>query len=266
VNEGGTRMKARRTVIALLAGALLATPSAAAGATLRWRPHTRTAIAYASHRRGIISFAVRTGDGRRWGWHAGRAFPSASVLKAMLLVAYLRRGDVAHRRLRGSEKALLRPMIERSDNSAATRMVQIVGTGGLARLARAVGMRSFRPVYSPWGNSLVNARDQSRFLLHIDRDVPRAHRAYAMHLLRSVTPSQRWGIGRVRPHGWKLYFKGGWGSGTGRVDHQVALLTRGRQRVSVAIMTEADGTHAYGKETLRGLALRLLRGLATARR
>lgn len=247
-----------RTVLLLtVLVAILTAPAAGAAA---WRPGTRPAIAYAAHRRGAIAFAVRT-PGHAWGWHAGRAFPSASVLKAMLLVAYLRRPDVAHRRLRGWETALLRPMIEHSDNVAATRMVQIVGTRGLARLARAVGMHSFRPVYSPWGDSLVNARDQSRFLLHVDADVPRAHRAYAMHLLRSITPSQRWGIGRVRPPGWLLFFKGGWGSGTGRVDHQVALLTRGSRRVSVAIMTEADGTHAYGKETLRGIARRLLRGL-----
>lgn len=29
-------------------------------------------------------------------------------------------------------------------------------------------------------------------------------------------------IALVRPLGWRLYFKGGWGSGTGWVDHQVA--------------------------------------------
>jgi hypothetical protein len=258
VNGSATHVVVPRTALALvLCLVLLAAPAAGAAA---WHPGTRAAIAYATHRRGAIAFAVRT-PGHRWGWHAGRAFPSASVLKAMLLVAYLRRGDVAQRRLRAWETAILRPMIERSDNVAATRMVGIVGTRGLARLARAVGMRSFRPVFSPWGDSLVNVRDQSRFLLHIDADVPRAHRAYAMRLLRSITPSQRWGIARVRPPGWLLFFKGGWGSGTGRVDHQVALLTRGRRRVSVAIMTEGDGTHAYGKETLRGVAARLLRGL-----
>ena len=62
--------------------------------------------------------------------------------------------------------------------------------------------------------------------------------------------------------GWRLYFKGGWGSGTGWVDHQVALLTRGDERVSVAILTHLDGSHAYGKETLRGIAVRVLKGLS----
>jgi hypothetical protein len=76
-----------------------------------------------------------------------------------------------------------------------------------------------------------------------------------------VVRPQRWGVGRVVPRGWKLFLKSGWGSGSGRVDHQVALLKRGRKRVAVAIFTEFSPSHAYGKRTLRGVAARLLRGL-----
>jgi hypothetical protein len=85
-----------------------------------------------------------------------------------------------------------------------------------------------------------------------------------MHLLASITPSQRWGVGQVQPDGWKLYFKGGWGSGSGLVDHQVALLRRGEDRVGVAVLTANDGSHEYGKSTLQGVFGRLLRGLADA--
>jgi hypothetical protein len=85
-----------------------------------------------------------------------------------------------------------------------------------------------------------------------------------MTLLRTVVPAQRWGIARVRPRGWTLYFKAGWGSGTGGVENQVALLRRGQQRVSIAILTQNNGSHTYGKATLRGIATRLLRGLARA--
>jgi hypothetical protein len=56
----------------------------------------------------------------------------------------------------------------------------------------------------------------------------------------------------------------GWGDRTGWVDHQVALLTRGNQRISVAILTLHDQKHVYGRETLRGIALRLLSGLDSA--
>ena len=171
----------------------------------------------------------------------------------MLMVADLNR---AH-----PDKTLLKPMITRSDNAAASRVLGIVGTTGLRKVARRAGMTRFTPVTPIWGNSRVTASDQSRFFLTIDTLIPERNRTYGMKLLASIVPSQRWGIGRVAPHGWKLYFKGGWGSGTGRVDHQVALLTRGDQRVSIAMMTYGDGTHAYGKEALRGLAKRLLRGL-----
>ena len=68
-----------------------------------------------------------------------------------------------------------------------------------------------------------------------------------MDLLRTVVPKQRWGIGKAIPAGWTAYFKGGWGSGIGLVDHQVALLTRGQERVSVAVLTITDGTHKDGE-------------------
>jgi hypothetical protein len=178
----------------------------------------------------------------------------------MLLVAYLRRPDVRDRDLRRADRDLLGPMIRRSDNVAATRVRDSVGEAGLVRLARRVGMRAFAPA-PIWGLSRIDAADQTLFLLHVDRFVPPRHRAFALRLLRTIVPSQRWGIARVRPPGWALYFKGGWGSGSGAVDHQVALLRRGRRRVSVAILTTASPSHDYGKQTLRGVAARLLRDL-----
>ncbi len=114
-----------------------------------------------------------------------------------------------------------------------------------------------------WGETLITPRDQTRFFLAIDSFVAPRHRSYAMRLLRSVIPSQRWGIGEVAPPGWKLYFKGGWGYGTGLEDNQVAVLVRGCARVSLAVLTMRDGSHGYGKATLRGLFERLLRGFPT---
>ncbi len=189
-----------------------------------------------------------------------RTVPSASVLKAMLLAAYLRRPEVRDRDLSVADRDLLAPMVRWSDNVAATRVRDVVGDAGLVRLARRVGMRAFEPA-PIWGLSRIDPADQTLFFLHFDRFVPGRHRAYALRLLRTIVPSQRWGIARVRPPGWALYFKGGWGSGSGAVDHQVALLRRGRRRLSVAILTTASPSHEYGKQTLRGVAARLLHGL-----
>ena len=225
-----------------------------------WSPDVAAAREYAQARPAQVTFAVRTA-GRFFGHRTTRSVPSASVVKAMLLVAYLRRGAVRGRPLRAGERALLGPMVRRSDNDAASRIFVVVGDGGLTRLARAAGMRRFVPAGPVWGASRIDARDQTRFMLEVDRLVPPRHRAYAMTLLRTVVPNQRWGIGRVVPRGWALFHKSGWGSGTGAVDHQVALLTRGDLRVAVAITTTGNPSHKVGKVTLRGVAARLLRGL-----
>ncbi len=116
--------------------------------------------------------------------------------------------------------------------------------------------------YDPvWGLSRTSPRDQARFMDHLDRFVPARHRAFARHQLAHIVPSQRWGIGRLHLPGWHLYFKGGWGSGSGAVDHQIAFLESGQSRISLAIFTQSDGSHRYGKRTLRGIAARLLRDL-----
>lgn len=90
--------------------------------------------------------------------------------------------------------------------------------------------------------------------------IPDRHAGYARNLLARIVSSQRWGVARARPKGWKLFFKGGWGIGA-NVDHQVAFLRRGGERVGLAILTESSPRHEYGKRTLEGVASRLLRGL-----
>ncbi len=225
-----------------------------------WRPDINAAIRYAQSRVGNIAFAVRTQD-YFYAYRPDTQLWSASVLKAMLLVAYLDMPSVANRPLTSSDISLLAPMIEISDNNAANQVDVIVGDARLSALAAQVGMTAFVPTQPIWGESLITPRDQTKFFLHIDSFVVPSHRAFAMQLLNSITPSQRWGVGQVAPKGWKLYFKGGWGSGTGLIDNQVALFTRGCARFSIAVLTMNDGSHDYGKETLRQIFWRLLRGL-----
>jgi hypothetical protein len=230
-----------------------------------WRPNILSAVGYQRHRQGDVAFAVRTPEAF-YGYRPDHPQWSASVLKAMLMVAYLDRPSVASRPLDARDEALLSPLITRSDNDAANTLDELIGDRGLQNLATRVGMTHFRPTEPIWGKSEVTVRDQTKFFLHIDRYIAPRHRVYAMHLLASITPSQRWGIGEVAPRGWRLYFKGGWSSGTGLVDNQVALLTRGCARVSIAVLTMYDGSHAYGKQTLKVIFHKLLKGLPTGRR
>ena len=75
-------------------------------------------------------------------------YSSASLVKAMLLVAYLDRGDVRRRDLRGSERRLLGPMVRVSDNDAATAIYQRVGVDGLNGSPTGRGCGSSPPTRS----------------------------------------------------------------------------------------------------------------------
>jgi hypothetical protein len=240
-------------VVALLAGSA---PSADAA----WSPDVKAAVRYVHHRQGEVRFAVRTDD-RLWGYRRTEGVHSASVVKALLLVVYLDDPRVRSRPLRAADHRLIDPMIRRSDNHAATRVLAYVGAARVRATAHRVGMHRFRLVTGLWGASRIDASEQTRFFLHFEAHVVARHRATALHLLRTIVPSQRWGVARVPPDGWSLYFKGGWGSGTGLVDHQVALLRAGPDRVAVAVLTTGNPDHAYGQQTLRGVFARLLRGL-----
>ena len=263
-------MSGRRSALALvLAGAVVALAGverAVAAAPPTWGSRMAAAARYAEARSGTISFAVVDEAGRLHGYHGRAAAPAASLLKPMLLVAYLRRPGVRDRPLEQWERDLLGPMIRRSDNTNVPRLVGIVGERRLRRLANAAGMEHFRLHMPYWGSSEVTPRGQALFFDRIDALVPTRHRRYAMRLLSAVVPSQQWGVGGV-PHGdWHLYFKGGWSTGTGLVDHQVALYAAGGERFSLALFTRFDPDHDYGKETLRGLAERLLHGVASPER
>jgi beta-lactamase class A len=242
-------------VVVALAVLLLAVSTASAQS---WGERRTAAIRYLQNRSGVESFAFIDDRNRLWSYRAWVRAPSASLLKAMLLVAYLNRDSVRGRALRDSDRRLLGPMIRWSDNATAGSVLNIVGASGLYLVARRANMHHFE-LRSPWGLSTTTARDQARFFYRIDRLLPARHRAYGMNLLRRIVPSQRWGIPPVKPDGWSIHFKGGWGSGTGRVTHQSALLRTATKRIALSVITEWNPNHTYGTWTIRGVAARMLK-------
>ena len=254
-------LRPRRELAARRASPL--TPLAALrkrAARREWGRAFASARAYARGRLGRVSFAFVDDGGRVRSWLGRRTFFSASLVKAMLLVAYLRRRGVRHSHLSPAVQTVLDPMIRRSDNGAATRMYDVVGSRGLERLARRVGMRWFAT--SPnWGDTQLAATDQAVFFYGIDRFVPPFHRAYARLLLSHIIALQRWGIPEVVGHRARVFFKGGWRPSVGGwIVNQSALIEGpGGHRMSLSVLTDHDRTFGYGHETIRGIAARLTR-------
>jgi Beta-lactamase enzyme family len=223
------------------------------------RPGAVTAAGrYLARRAGYTSFAVLDSQGRIDGRHSHRTFVSASVVKAMLLVADLRRLAAGRRGL-GGERALLAPMIELSDNDAATAVWYRVGEARVEALARRAGMTDFS-VSGYWANAQISAADQARFFFWMEKLVPRRFRRFADHLLSHIVDYESWGIPAVaRQRGWRVFFKGGWrGTDRGQLVHQAARLERRRKRVAIAVLTDGDPSMSYGIETIEGVTRRLL--------
>ncbi len=246
----GRRAGGKQARLALAAVAVaLALPSSATASVASARE-------FAQSRAGTVSFAYVDDDGRLHGYQPNLRYRSASLVKAMILVAYLRRVSWGHLPLDGAARAQLGPMITRSDNIAANWAYDRVGRGPtLDALARRAGMSSFAAA-SYWAYSMTSARDQVAFFARLERLTPPAHRAYALGLLRHIVPAQRWGIPRAAP-GWRLTFKGGWFESR-HLWHQVALLERGGSRLVLAVLTDRNPTDAYGRATIEGVARRLL--------
>jgi len=240
-HTAAARLSARLTVDAVF-------PSSAAIAR---------AIAWLKGRSGVTAVAVVDTAGVLHGWHQDDQFVTASVIKAMLLVEYLR----THATVGSWARATLTPMIEFSDNNAAQSIYRVVGDRGLYALARAAGMKRFSIAGQLFGAQLT-AADQARFFYRLPGLVPAAHRAFALHLLSHVVSHQSWGIpAAARPLGWQVWFKGGWrGTSIGQLVHQVARLHKGPRTFSMAVFTNGDPSQGYGILTIRGVAARLVAG------
>jgi beta-lactamase family protein len=219
----------------------------------------KAAARYQSHRSGRTAFAVVDSQGRLSGRHMHRTFVTASVVKAMLLVAYLRKLDAAHRPLDSSSRARLHPMIHVSDNSAATSVWRSVGNKRLYRLARKAGMTEFS-IVGIWARAQISPADQARFFFKQDALIPRQFRGYARSLLSHISGAQSWGIPHVaRPDGWHVFFKGGWrGTGLGQLVHQVGRLEKHHTKFAMAVMTDGDPSMGYGITTIQGVTAKLI--------
>jgi hypothetical protein len=261
-------MGARRTVLAA-AVAVALSAAAASAAPHHHHHHPRPAYpatasihrakSFFAGRAGYRSFAVIDSRGRLRGSHVHRRFITASVVKAMLLVSYLRQLDNQHHGLSAGSRAILGPMIHLSDNNDATAVYSRVGDHGLYVVARLAKMTDFS-VNGFWANAEISAADQSKFFLGMDKLIPKRFDRYARHLLRGIVGYESWGIPRAaRPRGWRVYFKGGWrGTGRGQLVHQVARLERPHFRIAIAVMTDGDPSMLYGEQTIQGVAARLL--------
>jgi hypothetical protein len=196
-------------------------------------------------------------------WH----FDSASVIKATIMGALLRRAQERHRGLTAWETGNLRTMIENSDNSAASRLWASLGRTRLNNFLRMVGMTSTS--LGPggyWGLSRITARDQMHLLDALtDRpDVLTASsKARAMYYMSHVESDQRWGTPYGAPAGVVSHNKNGWlpRATRGWRVHSIGAFTGNGKDYRMAVLTDNQSTMGYGITTIERIALAVHRDL-----
>ncbi|MEA2315133.1 MAG: hypothetical protein QOI03_1825 [Solirubrobacteraceae bacterium] len=260
----------RRGAILLLCCVALATTATAArgleyegegrGTPLTAYP-SAAAIAQAGRfldaRAGSTAFAVMDSAGKLHGEREHEHFRSASVVKVMMLTAYLQMLAAQHRALHAADNALLYPMIHISDNSAASAVLAIVGGGALARVARESGMSDYAPGVGWWAFTQTSAADQARLFFMLERLIPARFYGYARGLMSGIEPSQSWGIPPVARPGWEVFFKTGQLPEEG-LFNEVARLERRGVTFTIAVLTAGDPSMSYGQQTIEGVAATLL--------
>ncbi len=206
-------------------------------------------------RKGAVGFAVVDDLGVLRGYHLDVRFASASVVKAMMLVDYLR----THASISSATRMRLARMIIVSDNAAASAIFRVVGARGCYACARVVGMTNFS-VGSVWWLAQITAADQARLFASMDTLVPPQYRTWVRYLFSHITPAHCWGIPRVaRPAGWTVFFKGGYMPyGSGIVVHEASRLESHGVAFSLVVLTSGRESLSYGTVTLRGATSRVL--------
>jgi len=241
------------------------------------------AQAYLAGRRGRVEAAVYDlSTGRQWtlGQQAPQA--AASVVKLEILEAVLNQRTAQRVVLSLTEQELTPPMIEQSDNEAATTLWgDVGGAKGMRAFDHKVGLAHTSPSnclqcpgssWPGWGLTTTTPQDQITLLRQLVQPsgvLDRNDQKYALHLLENVTPSQRWGVSHGVPAGVTVALKNGWlPLGVGNSDWQINSVGRvsgdGRNYL-MAVLSTGNPSEQYGIDTLNHLGAMAWSALAPHR-
>jgi len=245
--------------------------SGAVGRRRGGNPFTdRSLRSYLAGRTGQITAAVYDArTGRTWVLHPGLQEYTASIVKVQIMGAALNQAQARGQPLPPSQAALMGPMIEASDNDAATTLLADVGgPSALARFDKAAGMTETEPStlalipgtdLPGWGLTRTTALDEVKLVARFAYPGPvldDPSRAYGLSLMEHVEADQNWGVSGGVPAGTTIALKNGWlpvGTSGWQVDSIGWVHGHGRDYV-LAVLASGNPTEEYGIGTIETIA------------
>ncbi len=254
--------------------------SPAASASPATGPLGAQAQAYLAGRRGRVEVAIYDlSTGQQWtlGQQAPQA--EASVVKLEILEAVLSQRTSQRTVLSLTEQELTPPMIEESDNDAATTLWgDVGGAKGMRAFDHKAGLAHTSPSnclqcpgfsWPGWGLTTTTPQDQVTVLRQLVQPsgvLDKNDQKYALYLLENVTPSQRWGVSGGVPAGVTVALKNGWlPLGAGNSDWQVnsvGWVSGDGRDYLMAVFSAGNPSEQYGIDTLNHLGAMVWSSLA----
>jgi Beta-lactamase enzyme family len=189
-----------------------------------------------------------------------RQYYSASVVKATILAALLRKLMEEHRYLSLAQQTLARKMITESSNSAASRLWAEVGRPSLQHFLNLAKMK--QTVLGPggyWGLTLITAHDEIvllNLLTSKNSVLDRPSRSYELSLMARVIPSQRWGVPAGAPADLTVHVKNGWLPYPGQDWHinSIGSFSGHHRNYMIVVLTAGNPSMTYGVNTVQDIA------------
>jgi beta-lactamase class A len=215
-------------------------------------------VASRSDRVGAAVFDTHTGT--TWVLNPDGRFQTASVVKVQIMGTVLHRAQVQHRGLTSFEQQNLVPMIEQSDNNAATNLWNSVGGApGVAAFDKLAGMSHTTPNVA-WGLTTTTAPDNVRLVRDyaFGSSALSPHwRSYGLNLMEHVVSWQRWGVSAGAAPGTTVALKNGWlplnDSAVWRINSIGWIDGNGRNYV-IAVLTDHNPSMQYGVDTIEAIS------------
>jgi Beta-lactamase enzyme family len=231
---------------------------------------------YLAHRSGTVTAAVYDArTGRTWVYDPGVLEHTASIVKVQIMGTALWEAENSGKPLPSAEAGLMIPMIEYSDNTAATELLTDVGgPDALLRFDRRAGLDHTAPSkvqlipgtdLPGWGLTTTTALDQVllvRTFAYPNPLLSESDRQHGLTLMEHVEDGQNWGIsGGVPVAGTTIALKNGWLPLVGYTsDWQINSIGwikgHGRNYV-LAVLTEHNPSEQYGIDTIQAIAARI---------
>jgi beta-lactamase class A len=194
---------------------------------------------------------------------------TASIVKVEIMGTALQEAAAAGQALPEPEAALMRPMIENSDNDAATALLSDVGgPSAVARFDQSAGMDHTTPStlalipgtsLPGWGLTTTTALDEVTLVSDFAYPNPvlgDASRGYGLSLMENIEADQAWGVSAGAGPGTTVALKNGWlpvQAAKWQVDSIGWVSGHGRNYV-LAVLTAGSPTEQYGISTIETLA------------